>query len=95
MPFLGINIKRSSWTKTQRNTKLRDIYFCPLWALVSVNCHHRSCPLNSEILSFDIMPSISTHVIFYLMQEFAYSFNHAAANRLTDRMTWQPLIDAE
>ena len=34
--------------------------------------------------SFDIMPSISTHVLFYLMQEFAYSFNHAAANRLTD-----------
>ena len=30
------------------------------------------------------MPSISTHVLFYLMQEFAYSFNHAAANRLTD-----------
>ena len=34
--------------------------------------------------SFDIMPSISTHVLFYLMQEFAYSFNHAAANRLTE-----------
>ena len=33
---------------------------------------------------FDIMPSISTHVLFYLMQEFAYSFNHAAANRLTE-----------
>ena len=30
------------------------------------------------------MPSISTHVLFYLMQEFAYSFNHAAANRLTE-----------
>ena len=34
----------------------KGYYFCPLWAWVSVNCHHRSCPLNSEILS------ISCHV---------------------------------
>ena len=36
------------------------------------------------------MPSISTHVLFYLMQEFAYSFNHAAANRLTE---WHGNLD--
>ena len=44
----------------------------------------RSIPRRYLLHIFDIMPSISTHVLFYLMQEFAYSFNHAAANRLTE-----------
>ena len=45
------------------------------------NCHSRNCLLNSEILSISCH---LFHVLFYLMQEFAYSFNHAVANRLTE-----------
>ena len=53
----------------------------PLW---SFNYQDRNDRFPTLSYSSNNETSISTHVLFYLMQEFAYSFNHAAANRLTE-----------
>ena len=90
MPFFRMNKYQTfSWTKSKLNTKLKVIYIFVLFGRKSELIAIIEVVL--WILKFFRYHAI--YVVFYLMQQFAYSFNHAAANRLTE---WHGnLINAE